>query len=448
MRRPNILLLFPDQWRADWIGCAGSGIPVRTPQVDALAGRGTRFIHCRVTSPLCAPSRAGLSLGLRYHRAGVADNRVSTDAQRPTVWRLLRDGGYRVATCGKNDIHKADGPWTVDGFSPALAWLGFTDAIEHAGKWDSLGKSRRGDPELYWQYLERHGWLDRYREDMGARRTRPISTAPSVLPREHYTDDLCGRNALALLARMPADQPWCLWVNFPGPHEPFDPPRELQRRTDAVDFPPPVAAAPAEDHQGIRRNYAAMISGIDDWVGHLIAAVAERGESERTVVIFCSDHGDQLGDHGLFGKQVPYDGSLRVPLLVAGPGVAAGGVSEALVELIDLAATCLDLGGVEAPSGWDARSIAPALRRPGETLRALQVAQLANGVPDQHHDWLAVTDGRWKQVAWRDGDRRLFDLGSDPGETVDRMRDAPSEAARFEAALRAECGFGFDSWPR
>lgn len=436
--RPNILLVFPDQWRWDWLGCDEAGVPVRTPNIDALAGRGARFTQCRTNSPVCAPARACLSTGMRYERCGVPSNAEVCDPARTTVWQLLRDAGYRVGTCGKNDLHKGDHRFTRSGWQPLLGALGFTEAREHAGKWDFHGRARNGEPEQLGSYLARHGQLEAYMADMDRRRQinrqeQRRDHAPMALPRRFYTDDLCGANAVELIENFPADAPWALWVNFPGPHEPFDPPRELQARYDGVDFPPPVAPGEsADDHQQLRRNYAAMIEGIDDWVGWMLAAIERRGELDDTLVVFCSDHGELLGDHGLWYKSRPQEGSVRVPLVVAGPGVAAGRRSASLVELIDVGATMLDAAGITPPAAMDARSLLPVASggcADGDH-RDVQLMALA--------DWRAICDGRFKYVRYDDGSERLWDLIEDPTELNDLATSHPEVAAGLRERLEAE----------
>lgn len=367
-RQPNLLLLFPDQWRWDWLGCETSPygkVPVRTPNLDALAARGVRFTQCRTNSPLCAPGRACLALGTRYDRCGVPSNGTDLDPARTTVFNLLQRAGYRTLTCGKNDLHKKTVWKGRDGWTQLLGRYGFSDAIDQSGKLDAAGNGplERGGPNCsYTSYLHSRGLFDAYRGDYARRHheaTHFTATWPSPLSREHYTDDFCGRMALRLLDRTPREGPWLLWVNWPGPHDPFDPPRELQARYDGVCFPSPVDGAdtywdrPA-DHQQIRRNYAAECEGIDEWVGRILDKVDQRGELGNTVVLFASDHGELLGDHARFTKQMAYEGSVHVPLIAAGPGIDTGRVCGDLVELMDIAPTLLDAAALNIPADWDA----------------------------------------------------------------------------------------------
>jgi arylsulfatase len=434
---PNILVLFPDQWRADWLG--SFGLPLQTPNLDRLAQLGTSFVQARCNSPLCAPSRAGLSTGLRYRACGVADNDVNLDTRLPNCWQALRAVGYRVATCGKNDLHKGDAAWSTSGWTTALGRLGFTEAREHAGKHDAAGKLKRDTPCLYGQLLRAASAERIYLDDLqvrhAARRSSYHAHQAHALPRHLYTDDVCGQQALELLDGMPPGAPWCLWVNFPGPHEPFDPPEELAHRFDDASLPPPVRPDPTDrsDHTRIRRNYAAMMHGIDEWCGRLLAAVEERGETARTIVIFASDHGEMLGDNGRWHKSEPYDGAVRVPLIIAGPGILAGRRSDALVELCDLAPTIAVLGGAHTAPGRHGRSLLPLLVSGSADAghRRHQIIELRS----RGHDWEAVTDGRLKLVRRGDGRREVYDLVVDQYECNDLANDPPTDLLMLERSL-------------
>lgn len=433
---PNILFLFPDQWRHNWLGCVGE-IPVRTPNLDKLAARGTRFTQCRTNSPLCAPARACLALGARYENCGVTSNATDTDPNRTTVFNLLRDAGYRTATTGKNDLHKATYWKGLDGWTQLLGRYGFTEAREHSGKYDGVGNGAKSPICAHTSLLHAHGLMNELVADFKRRRTEATDATadwPTPTPRRFYTDDVCGRNTCEMIRDFPLEGPWLMWANFPGPHDPFDPPRELQQRYDGVEFPAPVNGEDTfgdkpVNHQQLRRNYAAQCEGIDEWVGRILDTIEERGELDNTLVIFASDHGEMLGDHGRFTKMVAYEGSVHVPLIVAGPRVQAGATSSALIELIDVAATMLEVAGLPVPASWDARSFGPILHAEGEKHREVQLSALG--------DWKMITDGRWKLVVQGEG-TLLYDLANDAGETCDVAAQFPDEARRLEAQLHHE----------
>lgn len=429
-KQPNFLFLFPDQWRWDFLGCDEAGIPVRTPNIDKLAERGVRFRQCRTNSPVCAPARAALAQGVRYDRCQVPDNGHDTPGDAETFFQHLRAAGYRVATCGKNDLHKKTTWKGRDGWTPLLGQYGFTEAIDHSGKLDCAmwGKLSEGGPHCsYASYLHGKGLFDLYEQDYARRgREMTIDTAdwPSPLDPEDYTDEVCGRAGAKLLERFPQEGPWMLWVNFPGPHSPMDPPEPWQRWYDGVDFPDPVAISPTYkdktcNHNQIRRNYAACCEGIDRWLGRYLDLIEQRGELDNTVVIFASDHGEMLGDHGRFSKYVPQEGSVHVPLVMAGPGVERRGTSDALVELIDLSATMLDMAGLAVPEHFDAKSLLPQLRCGANDAahRDVQMMGLSN--------WRAAFDGQYKLVRTRNKEGQITEAMYDIGD--DWTREKPAD---------------------
>jgi choline-sulfatase len=193
----------------------------------------------------------------------------------------------------------------------------------------------------------------------------------------------------------------------------------------------------ALDHQQLRRNYAACIEGIDEWVGRMVQAVERRGELENTVIVFSSDHGEMLGDHGRFQKSVPWEGSVRVPLIVAGPGVAHGVVSDALVELADLAATMVELAGLAVPADWDSRSLLAVLGGSTSEHRDAQHVMLKR--------WRMVCDRQWKLVEHRDGGPALYDRLADPDELHNVAGGNAPVIARLSERLRQTFG---DAWPQ
>ena len=416
---PNILFLLADHHRWDWLG-ATARTALETPHLDRLADHGTVLTGCRVSSPLCAPSRACLATGLRYERAGVPDNYTDLDPTRPTFMRQLRDHGYSVSVCGKADLHKGSTElFTVDGWSRRLGQLGFTGGRHFAGKRDrALVRGWPTPLEPYMAYLASRGLSKTVHDDYQKRaefedRGLGVPTWPSPVPVEHHIEEFGGRAACDLLRHMPKEAPWFLQVNFGGPHPPFDAPAEfVDAYRDAI-FPTPVAPGDGpSDHLAVRRQYAAMLSQMDVWVGRLLDILDQRGERPRTFIVYTSDHGDMLGDHGLWNKGRAYEGSVRVPLIVAGPGIEAGDVDEdALIESIDLAATILDWAGAPAIPNADAQSLVPYLSG-GADVHRLHTLSALQG-------WRMVTDGRWKLIRDRSGESCLFDLDQPVAETND-----------------------------
>ena len=375
-RRPNLLLLIPDQHRADWV--AGGGLPLRTPALQRLAERGICFERAYCTSPLCAPSRASLASGRHYAHCGVHDNSRNYPLDQPTFYQALRGAGYRVAGVGKFDLHKdttdpANAWWELDGSRLLDEW-GFTDGIDSEGKLDGSNSYRdAGAPRgPYLKMLHDRGLADRYVREHATRREH-LDAYTTALPDDAYGDNWVAGNAV-------------------------HPDRAGLLRT--------------------RQNYAAMIENIDGWCGRLLDAVAARGELDDTVVVYASDHGEMLGDHGRWGKSTWREAAVRIPLVIAAPrGGTAGASTDALVSLHDLAATFLDYAGAAPLPGMDAVSLRPVVdgRRAGH--RPVAVAGLA--------DWRMVTDGRHKLVVSPAHPPLLFDREADACEDHDLAAARP-----------------------
>jgi len=431
MTRPNLLLIMSDQHRHDWYGMAGASW-TRTPNLDRLAGSGLRFTQATCNSPLCAPARISLATGLQPHRIGAMSNQAVLPLSTPTYYQALRESGYRVACVGKIDLHKPNPFNGRDGNLPITYAYGFTDPVEcegkmHAGQgWDwATGSPKPNGP--YDHYLLKRGKLETFCADYRHRlRDLPVwYAADSVLAAEDCEDAYIGRRAREFIERVSDESPWHLFVSFVGPHDPWDPPTSYAEHFRDTAVPAPVAdtledkpqwqhrkatsqaGATAEEISVVRRQYSAWLELIDDQIGAILAALRQRGLAGNTYVLYCSDHGEMLGDHGLYQKSVAYDSALRVPLVAAGPRIAPG-VSDALVELSDIHPTLLDLAEVEVRPGLDAQSFAPLLRGVATTHRSDAVAELSS--------FRLLRTRRYKYVENVNDLPELYDLQADPSE--------------------------------
>lgn len=415
--QPNILFFFPDQHRPDWLGC-NTALPLRTPNLDLLSACGVRFTSAFTPSPVCSPARACLATGRDYHRCGVNSNRQNTPLSLPTYYQHLRDSGYEVAGVGKFDLHKPDRDWGLDG-TKMLREYGFTGGIDSEGKGDAIsayrsnGMSPKGP---YMQFLQENGLaathLAMYEPYLG---TPDWLNFPVVtkLPDDAYCDNWVAANGIRCLKGFPKDTPWHLVVNFVGPHGPFDVTAGMRSRWKDVELPPPVDNEDPDMEVVLtrRQNYAAMIENIDEHVGRMIEVVAQRGELDNTIVVYASDHGEMLGDHGRWGKSVWYTPSSGIPLIVSGPRVQAGVCSDALVSLHDLSATFLDYAGAVPLPDTDARTLRPLLENPGEKHREHVISGF--------NKWSMIFDGRYKCVTGFGETAMLFDTHKDPHELMD-----------------------------
>ena len=436
MSRPNILFLFPDQHRPDWLG-TNPDLPLRTPNLDRLGERGVRFRHAYCDSPLCAPSRAALASGRGYERCRVPDNFTDYPLDLPTYYQGLRDAGYRVGGVGKFDLHKdtrdpSKLDWHLDG-SRLLAEWGFTEGIDNEGKIDGSSSYRSGGGPRgpYLKFLADRGLAEVYCEEH-ARMRENLGAYTTALPDDAYCDNWLAENGLRFLREFPAGQPWHLVVNFTGPHNPMDVTARMRADWENVPFPPPRNNdKPRQaDFLRSRQNYAAMIENIDRLVGLFVDAVAARGELENTLVVYASDHGEMLGDQGRWGKCHWRTASAGIPLIVAGPGMREGTISPALVSLRDLSATFLDYADAPFLPGMDAQSLRPVLGGQREHHRQVLVCGL--------EDWRLAFDGRHKLLRQTDQPDRLFDLEQDPWEEQDIATTQPEIVARLAVALAVE----------
>ena len=451
MTTPNILLVFPDQHRGDWLGFRGTN-GVATPNIDALAARGVAFENALTPSPVCSPARSCMALARRYDRQPVPGNRYDVPDDAATIYQDLREHDYDVLACGKFDLLKQSKDWGADGQhgsgdTSRLIHLGFTGGVDSAGKHDCITANQRGLAEPYATFLEERGLLQTHLDDFDRRppgQTSYTNVEPTALPDAAYCDNWIGARATALIEN--AKSPWFLQVNFNGPHEPLDVTESMRAPFADVDFDQPVDndQYPADLHVDMRRNYAAMIHNIDSWLGRFLNIIERRGELENTLVIYASDHGDSLGDHNRFQKHVPERGSWNVPLVVAGPGVVTGDTVTTPVDLVDVARTVLDFGGIIPDRQLDGGSLRPALE--GGTLGwDARTGGLAS--------WRAIFDGRYKYVhnyertrsireimtaTWEPGHEApgvLYDLENDPGEVEDLSPVDPGRMAEYRDRL-------------
>ncbi len=453
-QRPNLLLIMTDQHRFDFLGCAGASF-VRTPNIDRLASRGMRFTHCCTNSPICAPARIALASGLQPTRLGALRNSCYLPNRVPTYYQHLRDHGYRVGCAGKLDLAKPEKYNGINGDRPCTFTWGFTDPCEIEGKNHGGISSTPIGP--YTQYLHDRGLLQKFHDDY---RTRGKdgwirgNTKDSILPTEHFADTFIGRHATNWLANVSNEFPWHYFVSFVGPHDPFDPPTEYADRYRNAPMPPTLSndltgkppwlkkklqkAASPEEIQVARRQYCASIELIDDQIGKIFDVLDKRKLWDNTYVLFTSDHGEMLGDFGLFTKHVAYEASLRIPLIAAGPGIAKGAISDALIELIDVNPTLCELAGTQAQVNLDARSFAPLLRN--------ETKQHRDNVISAEYNYRCFRTDRYKLIENSNEISELYDLKVDPQE---KNNLAPSDPSLLKSLTKdLEGRFSEGGWMR
>jgi len=431
--RPNILFIYCDQHRPDWLGCAGeypSDIPVRTPNLDRLAAGGVRFTNAVCPVPLCSPSRACLASGKEYHNnGGVMDNLQCHAFCNETFYARLRNSGYYTFQAGKLDLSKGlDIPFSLPSVKVkhgrlSMDELGFRDMTAVIGKWAERYDHYAFPMDPYEDHLLREGLFNLHLADMDSRRhgrCPRFVTKPTDLPDEHYKDNWVTRRAIEMFDSVPDDQPWFLQLNFDNPHDPSDITRSMHEQCRERRIPGPYRPGDEFDiaqHLSMRQNYTAQVENNDRLIGLVLDELTRRGELEDTLIVYTSDHGEMMGDHGAFGKCRWRWQSVGVPLIVTGPGVTSETVCRDPVTNLDLAATFLDYASAGVPEDYDSISLRGVLEAAAPPARDHVISGMLNGPAG---DWRMVFDGRYKLVRACEGEPdMLFDLSSDPFEEID-----------------------------
>jgi arylsulfatase A-like enzyme len=486
-KRPNILLITSDQHRGDAYGFEGTG--VHTPHLDLMARQGTRFSSCITPNVVCQPSRASMLTGLLPLTHGVHDNGIELDeeiADQGFAGSLSR-AGYQTTFIGKAHFstyhthQRTQRPENVAG--SALypedwrgPYMGFDNNELMLIGHNYWLPDRAPHGRLYEQWYRNDGLAD-YKDELYKRRAGDDGSAAqthhSALPPVWHNSTWVGDRAVELLRdhKRNGDKPFCAWVSFPDPHHPFDAPlpwsllhtpenvRLPEHRTRDFDRRPWWHRAAAETAPGqtgemgrVRReysriepqtdnqlrhmisNYYGMISLIDHNVGRIMTTLDELGLSEDTIVVFTSDHGEWLGDHGLILKgPMFYEGLLRIGMIVKGPGVPAGKIVAEPVSTVDLAATFADYAGTPNESAHHSTSLRPLLE--GEAVRDFAHSEWKLG-PARCGVALDLRAVRTRDAKLTlelgSGEGELYLLDEDPQEMTNRFADPSCKGLRDE----------------
>ncbi|MBC5781503.1 sulfatase-like hydrolase/transferase [Ramlibacter sp. USB13] len=469
-RTRNILFIMCDQLRADHLSCYGHP-KLHTPHIDALAARGVIFDNAYVQSPVCGPSRMSYYTGRYMHSHGVSWNFVPLKAGEMTIGDHLRPLGVRSVLVGKTHMRGDASGMSRLGIDPdsqvgvRIAECGF-DPYERD---DGIHPYSGHDPDpSYHRYLREHGfqgdnlweeWANTVVDKDGTFRSGwylRYSNLPARIPAEHSETAYTTGRAMDFM-REAGDQPWLCHLSFIKPHWPYAAPAPyagmytpedalpVVRSDEELRDPHPVYAAMTHHRvsrtfaqPGIRDavmvGYMALVKQIDDEMGRLFAFMQERGLLENTMIVFCADHGDFLGDHWLGDKELFHQPVIRTPLIICDPDPRAdatrGTRCQALVEAVDLAPTFLDVhGGNPVPHVMDGRSLRPWLfGKPPAQWRDIAVCECDYSFQDARielqqppiESWMRMAfDGRWKYVLCEGYRPMLFDLQSDPQELHD-----------------------------
>jgi choline-sulfatase len=414
MHRPNILLVMADQLSAPFLRPYG-GDTVISPVIDRLAAEGVVFERAYSNSPLCAPARFSMMSGQLNSKIGAYDNASEFASSVPTFAHYLRSAGYQTSLVGKMHFVGAD---QLHGFEERLT----TDIYPADFGWTP----NWADPD---------GRFDWWFHNMDSVTGAGVADVSNQLD---YDDEVGYRSVRKLrdLARSLDDRPWCVTVSFTHPHDPYVARQEFWDLYQGVQIPMPTTPTLPRDHLdphsarlrnvmaadatdvtdeqilAARRAYFANISYIDRWVGELLSTLERHGMRDETVVIFTSDHGDMLGERGLWYKMNFFEHSARVPMIVSAPDRLDPTRVSTPVTLMDVAPTLLDLAGVLPPPQFDGRSVLSFVEEP-EPDRTVLGEYLGEGAVAPI---FMIRRGDRKFVWSRPDPPQLFDLATDPAE--------------------------------
>jgi choline-sulfatase len=431
MRPKNVLFLFSDQHSRRVLGCYGNRT-IRTPNLDGLAGRGTRFTSVYCQTPICVPARACVASGRYAHRIGAWDNATPyTGTEAPSWGHRLTEAGHKVTAIGKLHYRKPEDP---SGFPDQRIPMHVLDGV------GDLYALLRGEmpvrPQSRNQVLEARAGESEY-----TRYDRAIAEAAIEWLRTEGTGQ---------------SRPWCLYVGFVTPHFPLIAPDQYFRLYPPDSLPLPVQYAPEAwgrhpvlelkrkqqaldtpfDEPTIRNAVAAyygLVTFLDEQVGRVLQALREAGLEQETRIIYTTDHGEMLGEHGLWWKSSMYESSVAVPLILAGPDIPPGRVVRTNAALADLFPTIVEgVGAALRPEDDDL---------PGQSLfRLVEGGDRHRTVFSEYHAIFSpsgifmVRNSRYKYVHYVGYRPQLFDLVADPEET----RDLSVDPGHIEALVACE----------
>ncbi len=440
MKRPNIVLILADQMRGDCLGIMGHP-DVQTPYLDSLAVEGALFENAYSACPSCIPARAALFTGMSQARHGRVGYLDGVDWDYPHMLAgELSNAGYYTQCVGKMHVH------------PLRRLCGFDHVELHDGYLGYYRKSttpyyesqKVADDYFYWLKEQRGAAADV--TDTGIECNSWVARPWIYDEMQHPTNWAVSRS-IDFLRRRDRDQPFFLMTSFVRPHPPFDAPQCYFDLYAGRNLAPPAVGHWADNEsyrtkgrfycsadgiadETLQRQaqvgYYACITHLDHQIGRLLQALQEDGCYENTVIVFVSDHGEQLGDHHTFRKSLPYQGSVHVPLLLGGPALpdAARGVRQKqVVELRDIMPTLLAFAGAPVPESVEGRSLLDVLGT-GEPLRDYLHGEHSYGEKSSHY---IVTET--EKYIWfsQSGREQYFDLRADPCECRDLI-DSPDRA--------------------
>lgn len=445
--RPNILFIMTDQHRWDCLGANGNSL-IKTPELDRLAKTGANFTHCFVQAPVCVPSRASFFTGRYPHSHRNRVNYTPLDRTEVLMQARLKQAGYATVSVGKLHYHP---PTAQEAKRTGFDFVELHDAVRPLDQYsDYVSWRKANDPQrdIYYRALAKNIPPGRnpYRQAIDQKYSETTWVGERT---RHYIRQLADD-----------DKPFFLFSSFWKPHSPFEVPEPFDAMYDDVDIPLPKETTLAEIQklplplrllilrgrpvydtdrtrlQWMYRSYYGAISHIDREIGRIMQTLEDAGVAENTVVVFSSDHGDQLLEHGLQGKNCFFEASVRVPLIVWYPRSVRPGQHDELVEAVDVLPTLFELAGLEEPYENQGRSLVPLIADSDRRYSPRECVFSENVIPEvitsgrldfefikgegikgvRHPDAKMVRTRRWKLNYYPGNGEELYDLQNDPRE--------------------------------
>ena len=463
---PNILFMMTDQFRYDCLGANGNKI-IHTPNLDRLANQSANFSHAFVQSPVCTPSRACFFTGRYAHAHKNRVNYTPIDKDEILMPKYLQKAGYTTALIGKSHLYYNYPPTLEEAIHLGFEFVELHDGVPATDPYSAYVEWRmKNDPmkEIYYREL--------------AKNVPKLSSAlkPKENPfraaiHENFTDThwtgIFTRYYLEKFAK--TNKPFFIFSSFWKPHSPFEVPSPFdslyndiliplpkkETRETILNLPPalsklilrdeyrdkkPAYDMDPEQLQWIYRSYYGSISLIDKEIGLILKTLDDTGLSNKTIILFTSDHGDQLLEHGLMGKNVFYESSVRVPLILHYPPSIKPGKYEDLVMSIDVLPTLFDLIGIQEPYNCQGQSLVPLITESERAYQSRDWIFSENIIPEvfantfnfekgkgvmgiRHPDAKMIRTKRWKYNYYPKGHQELYDLNHDPGELINLAGD-------------------------
>jgi choline-sulfatase len=442
----NVLFLISDQHTPRALGVEGNAY-AHTPNLDALSSSGVRFRQTYCTNPVCTPARASLLTGLYTHNHRTLTNSTPWPFENKTLAHHFSRAGYVSGLIGK--MHFVDAQ--THGFD---CRLDFNDWFQYLGPKtklyaDELGGSNSGSglPQVDDLWRDRGDPWRGTRERDGRQGSVHVGRASKIAEEDHF-ESFVARETIRFLRRFGKQSPFFLISSYLKPHDPFMPAERF-----ASQFPPAsiqlpqtwgkvdLTRVPQQIRNSIQRDgptpelrdpemarmriamYYANLAQMDDCLGQVLKALRELDLEKDTIVVYTSDHGEMLGEHGLWNKFVFYEPSVGVPLIIRAPGITtAGSVHDSPVSHVSVFPTLLELCGLPVPTGLDGGSLIPQMREPARPATGPVFSEYALGSRRAKY---MIRDGDWKYCHYVNDTPELYNLRDDPQE----MNNLASEAA-------------------